>query len=399
MQLPGFGIMNRSVENIARIQPSADAFSAAFSSMTGNLLEGLSWKGALVAGGIVLGCLLCVDDKKANVEREQWAHSDIDLYLYGLNSIETADKIDHIFDVFKSNLPPSAPALILRNSKTVTFYSEYPTRRVQIILKLAKTPRDVLSDFDLDICTLGWDGKDVWMLPRCARAIETGYNTFTPSLIYSPHLGEHSAHLRAHRFFKYANKGYGLRFLPSYVDFLGDPPDHIANGPLDFSLLTLEARIHMRNLIRSRHYRDRVFSFQECHPPSIHNKKIGDNCLTGFSLLMRHVALWEAEMDHSCVIKNDHKIILDSQTMDDNPRGSDDSLWYTWDREFSVVKMMSRVNSLNVREEHRLSENFQAACASISKYGAGPAVQLGKQRTSKTCIISHGCPILDLDVL
>ncbi|KAK7065057.1 hypothetical protein R3P38DRAFT_3420468 [Favolaschia claudopus] len=48
-----------------------------------------------------------------------------------------------------------------------------------VVLKLVRSPRAVLLNFDLDICAMGWDGSDVWMLPRAARALETGYIVFT----------------------------------------------------------------------------------------------------------------------------------------------------------------------------------------------------------------------------
>jgi hypothetical protein len=100
--------------------------------------------------------------------------------------------------------------LAVRNSKTITFYADYPMRRIQIVLKLAKTPRDVLLNFDLDICAMGWDGSNVWMLPRAARAIEStwfcvfnlsvlttqrtaGFNTFTMNLIHGHYLSERRA--------------------------------------------------------------------------------------------------------------------------------------------------------------------------------------------------------------
>jgi hypothetical protein len=61
----------------------------------------------------------------------------------------------HVFDTFCANLGPEAPKLVVRNSTTITFYSQYPLRRIQIVLKLVESPKTVLLNFDLDICAMG----------------------------------------------------------------------------------------------------------------------------------------------------------------------------------------------------------------------------------------------------
>lgn len=172
-KLAGYTFLDQKRAPSIQIQPSVDAFAQKFSELTGDLLKGLSWDNVFIAGGIVAGSLFCVDQPDAIAKPEQWKHSDIDIYLYGLGPAEANEKIKHIFSVFKSNLPPDAPALVVRNSRTITFFSNYPTKRIQIVLKLVKDPKEVLLNFDLDVCALGWDGKEVWMLPRAARALES----------------------------------------------------------------------------------------------------------------------------------------------------------------------------------------------------------------------------------
>jgi hypothetical protein len=104
-----------------------------------------------------------------------WHSSDIDIYVYGLSADEATEKIRDIYKVFRSNLVNGSPTptLGVRNSKTITFYARYPLRRIQIVLKLAESPKDILLNFDLDICAMGWDGTELWMLPRAARALES----------------------------------------------------------------------------------------------------------------------------------------------------------------------------------------------------------------------------------
>lgn len=175
---PGFTILDGGSKDgtMVQIQPSAEAFKQTFSTMTGDILKGLEWDNVFVAGGMALGCLLCVDTQENTSTPAWWDKSDIDVFLYGLTPLQAIEKVKHIYKIFKSNLPPDEPTFAVRNCRTITLYSTFPIRRVQIILKIVPTPKDVLLGFDLDICKVGWDGKELWMLPRCARAIESTFS-------------------------------------------------------------------------------------------------------------------------------------------------------------------------------------------------------------------------------
>ena len=88
------------------------------------------------------------------------------------------------------NLPEeSISRLILKNVKIIELLAEYPLRHFQIILKLPSTRLDILLNFDLDACALAFDGTNIFMLPRCARALETDYNVFIMNLVWGHHLG------------------------------------------------------------------------------------------------------------------------------------------------------------------------------------------------------------------
>lgn len=176
---PGYTILDNKRAPAVFLQPSVDAFRARWDAMTESLLSGLNWENVFVAGGLILGALLTPDvpsshpDFKLVNKPDEWKSSDIDLYIYGLNPEDANAKIKHIADTYKANLPKGAPFLVVRNSQTITLYSEWPRRRVQIVLKLIGSPREVLLNFDLDICAAGYDGKEVWLLPRCVRALES----------------------------------------------------------------------------------------------------------------------------------------------------------------------------------------------------------------------------------
>lgn len=207
----GYTLLDTKRAPTIHIQPSVAAFAERFEQMSDGLLRGLDWTNICAAGGIILGSLLCVHGVEGVAKPAEWVNSDIDLYVYGLSPIQSNEKIRHIFDVYKRNLPEGAPALIVRNSKTVTFFSKFPLRRIQIVLKLVHSPKEVLLNFDLDVCSLCWDGSELWLLPRACRALESefslrseaevlltrgptaGYNVFTMNLIHGHYLGERRA--------------------------------------------------------------------------------------------------------------------------------------------------------------------------------------------------------------
>jgi hypothetical protein len=174
-QLPGYEVLCEARERQIKIQPSVEAFKRTLNLMSDGLLKGIDWNNVVVAGGIVLGTLVSVDSASGHSIEQRWTSSDIDIYIYGLSPSAANEKVQHLFTTFNSNLPSGTPTLAVRNCNTITFYARYPLRRIQIVLKLVESPRAVLLNFDLDICAMGWDGSQVWMLPRAARALESDY--------------------------------------------------------------------------------------------------------------------------------------------------------------------------------------------------------------------------------
>ena len=212
----GLEILDTLRKRELAIQPNSSSFAEAFERITDGALRGLDWSNVIVAGGIVLTTLLHTDRSKDG--EKEVMDPDIDLYIYGLGAEDANRKVEEIHDAWVRHLPPSglADRLVVKSAKTINLISDYPIRRVRIILELLPSPIDVLLKFDLDACAICFDGSRVLMLPRCARAIETGYSVFTMDLIWGHHLSERRASQQV-RIFKYANRGFGLRILPSYV--------------------------------------------------------------------------------------------------------------------------------------------------------------------------------------
>ncbi|KAJ7285588.1 hypothetical protein C8J57DRAFT_641477 [Mycena rebaudengoi] len=378
--LPGYTVLDAKRAESISVQPSTEAFKRRWDGMTDGVLRNLDWNNVFVAGGIVLGAILTPEGANTHSPTE-WLSSDIDMYIHGLSPTLANEKIKHIAETYQANLPSGSPFLVVRNSQTITFYSEWPRRRVQIVLKLVKSPREVLLNFDLDICGCGFDGNEVYLLPRCARTLETGTNIFVMDLINGHYLGDRKA-TRDKRVFKYANRGFGLRILPSYISSLAtySSATHLAAVARGeklsscISLAELASRARkwtskaLDNYIKVGH-NNRPFHWHwpQTYPPvqsdkpvfshamlesyaQVTSEPLGRSCLTGFSLLMRHVALWEQEIEGKIVIFED---LWATDTYGEGPRvevAYDDSPAYKWDRTFSIAHFKEALDKHNQHE-------------------------------------------------
>ncbi|RIA93793.1 hypothetical protein C1645_818872 [Glomus cerebriforme] len=78
----------------------------------------------------------------------EWYHdiayqnSDIDLFIYGLDEEAAKQKILEIYETVNNVVPCDVACF-----------------------------RKVLTGFDVDCCSVGFDGKNVWALPRAHQAI------------------------------------------------------------------------------------------------------------------------------------------------------------------------------------------------------------------------------------
>ncbi|KAJ4485192.1 hypothetical protein J3R30DRAFT_3813487 [Lentinula aciculospora] len=389
--LPGYTILDHSRPSTVFIQPSSSAFKGHFDCMSGGLLAGLDWNNIFVAGGLVLGALLTPDlpptaavpalERLYLNQSSEWISSDIDLYIYGLDVESANEKIKHIADVYQSNLAsPDAPFLVVRNSRAITLYSKWPKRRVQSVLKLVENPREVLLNFDLDICAVGWDGKEVWMLPRFVRALETGTNVFTMDLINGHYLGDRKA-TRDKRVFKYAKRGFGIRIIPLYIGYLSayqstqsqalltkiSPDGVLFKPPLSLTQIADDARTWTREFV-NHHIQNGEKDVELIYYPVVQGKNglpifshamlegygqmtsspLRRGCLTSFGLLMRHVALWELERE-GLIEMNEHVFAEDAYN--DFGQGYDDSPTYEWDVRFFVGEFAQSIDCFNDRAQ------------------------------------------------
>ena len=61
----------------------------------------------------------------------------------------------------------------IRTKNAITIASAYPTRHVQIVLRLYKNISEILTGFDVDCSCVAYDGSMVWATPRAVASYIT----------------------------------------------------------------------------------------------------------------------------------------------------------------------------------------------------------------------------------
>lgn len=121
---------------------------------------------------------------------------DIDLFIYGLSEEDAKKKICEIYRYLESKrennnedeeygmrkkaekdpkvLELGAVKSVYRSINSITFNCNI---QVQVILRLYRTPSEIIHSFDIDGCCMGTDGSKIYITKRCLHALENGYNT------------------------------------------------------------------------------------------------------------------------------------------------------------------------------------------------------------------------------
>jgi len=162
---------------------SRDEWLTNWNRFTHSQFAGLDWRNVFVAGGSVLSSLSALSSTAADSSSSSPSSSsssttdaavDIDLFLYGLNAQQATRKVQEIYDVISRNTNNTSG--VLRTANAITILGQYPYRHTQIILRLYDSPAEVLLGFDVDCCCVGFDGQNVYALPRAVRALNARYN-------------------------------------------------------------------------------------------------------------------------------------------------------------------------------------------------------------------------------
>ncbi|KAI0059327.1 ankyrin [Artomyces pyxidatus] len=174
----------RRKEGVPAMVGNIDSFAKNWSVFTeGSLSQLLDWNNVVAAGGSVLACIEPLPNAATVSKRAMRKHyhdktfpsSDVDLFLWGMNAEQAERKINQIYEAVRDSVPWDVTCV--RTKHTVSIHSQYPYRCVQIVLRLYKSPAEILAGFDVDAPCCAYDGTRVWANPRAIVAIMRQANT------------------------------------------------------------------------------------------------------------------------------------------------------------------------------------------------------------------------------
>ena len=159
------------------------SFRQNFNLFSEGSLSELDWSNVVAAGSSVVTALLPVPEKHNTSKRarREYYHqqlapaSGVDLFIWGLDEAAAKDKIKQIVSCIRNSI--LAETTTVRTKNAMTIASSYPTRHVQIVLRLYKSISEILTGFDIDCSTFAYNGKQVFGTPRGIAAFMTQTNT------------------------------------------------------------------------------------------------------------------------------------------------------------------------------------------------------------------------------
>ncbi|KAM5476955.1 hypothetical protein MauCBS54593_000226 [Microsporum audouinii] len=157
-------------------------FQTNFNLFSESSLSDLDWSNVVAAGSSVVSALLPVPEEYSESKRqlrhfyhEKFAPaSDVDLFIYGLDEEQAIEKIKQIERKIKDSILYETTSV--RTKNTITIVSQYPTRHVQVVLRIYKSISEIITGFDVDCSCVAYDGKNVYAAPRAVAALVTQTN-------------------------------------------------------------------------------------------------------------------------------------------------------------------------------------------------------------------------------
>lgn len=138
------------VSNLKDFQHNFTVFSEAS-------LSDLDWSNVVAAGSSVVTSMLPVPEEYSGSRRalREYYHqvvapaSDVDLFLYGLTEEEAIEKIKQIETKVRDSILEETTTI--RTKHAITIASQYPTRHIQIVLRLYKSVSEILTGVGLNL--------------------------------------------------------------------------------------------------------------------------------------------------------------------------------------------------------------------------------------------------------
>jgi len=176
-------VNDRRPNNSPAIVETIKDFQQNFTLFCESSLVDLNWDNVVAAGSSVVTCLLPVPEEHKSSKRvlRTYYHetvapaSDIDLFLYGLSEEDAIKKITEIERQIKDSILTETTTIRTKNA--ITIASQYPTRHIQIVLRIYKSVSEILTGFDVDCSCAAYDGTQVWASPRALAAYMSQTNT------------------------------------------------------------------------------------------------------------------------------------------------------------------------------------------------------------------------------
>jgi ankyrin repeat protein len=174
---------DRKPDGSPAVVQSLKEFQTNFQLFSESALVDMDWSNVVVAGSAVVTSLLPVPEKHNTSKRalREYYHqklapaSDVDLFLYGLTEEQALEKIKQIEQRIRDSILTETTTIRTKNA--ITIASSYPTRHVQIVLRIYRSVSEILTGFDVDCSCAAYDGSQVYASPRALAAYMTQVNT------------------------------------------------------------------------------------------------------------------------------------------------------------------------------------------------------------------------------
>jgi hypothetical protein len=174
---------DRKHDGAPAVVQSIKEFQTNFQLFSESSLIDMDWTNVVVAGSAVVTSLLPVPHQYNTSKRalREYYHqklapaSDVDLFLYGLTEEQAVEKIKQIEQRIRDSILTETTTVRTKNA--ITIASQYPTRHVQIVLRIYRSISEILTGFDVDCSCAAYDGKQVYASPRALAAYMTQINT------------------------------------------------------------------------------------------------------------------------------------------------------------------------------------------------------------------------------
>jgi len=161
---------------------SLKEFQKNFNIFCESALVDMNWENVVAAGSSVVNCILPVPAEFNTTKRKlrEYYHekfcpaSDVDLFLYGLTHDQAIEKIKEIEQAVRDAI--LTEVTVVRTKYAITIASQYPTRHIQIVLRVYKSVGEILTGFDIDAAGGAYDGTQVYVAPRALGSYITQVN-------------------------------------------------------------------------------------------------------------------------------------------------------------------------------------------------------------------------------